>query len=85
MGISVAKMHKMLGELIEKGHGRRHICVDKATFTDNRESDGVTILDVYVLKPACIEMADDDGGLALNKDGTAKTRNIVLLGGCAAG
>lgn len=42
MAMTVNKPHKILGEMIAAGHGRRPVNVAKHTFTHNCESDGAT-------------------------------------------
>jgi len=84
MPMTVAKLHKVLGEMIAQGHGRKPACVSKDTFTHNCESDGVTILDVCTAKVKWIPWCDDDGGQALNKDGTEHGKNVLVLGGAAS-
>ena len=79
--MTVARLHKMLGELVESGQGRRPVCVNKASFYHPLESDGVAILDVTEAKPDTITMADDDGWTATNKDGSEKTRKVFVMGG----
>jgi hypothetical protein len=81
MAMTVARLHKMLGQMIEDGQGRRPVCVNKESFYSPLESDGVVILDVTEAKAQTITMADDDGGTAWNADGTEKTRKVVVLGG----
>lgn len=81
MGMTVAKLHKMLGELVESGQGRRLVCINKSSFYHPLESDGVAILDVTDAKADTITIADDDGWTATNRDGSEKTRKVVVLGG----
>lgn len=81
MGMTVSKLHKILGELVESGQGRRPVCVNKESFFSPLESDGVVILDVTEATAKTITMADDDGGTAWNADGTEKSRKVVVLGG----
>lgn len=81
MAMTVAKLHKVLGQLVEEGQGRRPVVVNKASFYSPLESDGVVILDVTEAKADTITMADDDGWTATNKDGSEKTRRVVVLGG----
>lgn len=79
--MTVARLHKMLGELVESGQGRRPVCVNKASFYHPLESDGVAILDVTEAAPDTITMADDDGWTATNKDGSEKMRKVFVIGG----
>ena len=78
--MTVARLHKMLGKMVEAGNGRRPVCVNKASFYHPLESDGVAILDVTEAKAETIAMADD-GWTATNKDGSEKTRKVFVLGG----
>ena len=79
--MTVARLHKMLGELVADGQGRRPVCVNKASFYHPLEGDGVWILDVTEAKADTITMADDDGWTATNKDGSEKTRKVFVIGG----
>lgn len=82
MTITIGKLHKILGEMIENGHARKPVTIDKETFTHNLESDGVSILPVESAKIKWIRLADDDGGVKTNKDGSESGRyNLVLTGG----
>lgn len=81
MAMTVAKLHKLLGEMVEQGQGRRPVCVNKASFYHPLESDGVAILDVTEAKADTITMADDDGWTATNADGSEKTRKVFVLAG----
>jgi hypothetical protein len=82
MSMTVAALHKRLGALIEAGHGRKPVLVDKRTFTDPRENDGAMLLPLSVVNgPKWIPMADDDGGTKWNKDGTESGATAVVLGG----
>jgi hypothetical protein len=83
MSMTVAALHKRLGELIAAGHGRKPLCVNKPTFYDACESDGAVILEVHGVEgPRWIPTADDDGGTKWNKDGTESGKKIVVLYGC---
>lgn len=81
--MTLNKLHKTLGKLIEQGLGRCRVSIEKDSFRDNRENDGVTILPVEEIDVQWINDADDDGGLAINKDGTERGRTLVILGGCS--
>lgn len=83
MTITVARMHRLLGEFVERGHGRKPVCIDKATFSHALEGDGCTILGVEVIDgPNWIYNCDDDGGVKENTDGSESGRmTIVLKGG----
>lgn len=79
--MTVNQLHKALSALIAKGAGRRRVSIAKDSFRDNREVDGCTILPVEFVDTDWIVDADDDGGLAINKDGTERGRWTVILGG----
>lgn len=82
--ITVTKLYDLLGKAIASGNGRNPVCIDKTTFQDNREGDGVTILDVCGAKIEAIQLADEDGGGAYNKDGSERIRTCIVLFGNAA-
>lgn len=81
--MTVNGMRKALDRLIAQGHGRCRVSVAKESFRDNRESDGCTILPVAGVDLRWIVDADDDGGTALNKDGTERGRTTaIIVGDC---
>lgn len=85
MTMTVARLHKLLGKLVEKGHGRKPVCIDKRTFSHPLENDGCTILGVDAIEgPRFIPNCDDDGGFKENSDGTESGRMTVVLKGGAA-
>jgi len=79
--MTLNQLHKKLGKLIEKGHGRRRICVDKQSFQHPLESDGCTILPIERIDVRWIANADDDGGTKENKDGTESGSTLVIIAG----
>ncbi len=79
-GITVARLHKLLGAMILEGHGRKPVCINKSTFTHPCEDEGTVILNISdVTGPEWIAQADDDGGTKWNKDGTESGKQCVLL------
>jgi hypothetical protein len=89
MSMTVQRLHKQLGALIEAGHGRKTVCVDKESFSHPLEADGAVILDVLCVDgPKWIGISNDDGGTNWNKDGTESSKHVVILSGtkqrCAA-
>jgi hypothetical protein len=82
MSLTVAALHKRLGALIEAGHGRKPVLVNKASFQHPCEDEGVVMLDVSsVSEPKWIPILYDDGGTKWNKDGTESGKTIVELNG----
>ena len=85
MSFTVARLHKELGQLIEQGHGRKPVQVNKASFYHPLEEDGAVILDIETVEgPTWIGMADDDGGTKYNRDGTESGERVIILKGGAA-
>ena len=81
MSMTVAKLHRFLGAMIEAGHGRKPVTVNKRTFSHPLEQDGVSILNVHSAELDWIPQGDDDGGTKVNKDGTEHGKwNVVLTG-----
>lgn len=83
-GMTVARLHKLLGDQLAAGHARKPVCVAKDTFVHNCESDGVTILDVRGTKMQWVLRCDDDGGVDYCKDGTEKGFTALVLEGGAS-
>ena len=81
--LTVNGLRSRLAALISKGHGRASVCVHKTTFSSNLEADGCSILPVGDVEVEWINMIDDDGGLAVNKDGKEKLRKTAVLRGGA--
>jgi hypothetical protein len=79
--MTINKLHKLLGELIAQGYGRRDVCIDKASFSHNLESDGCVILLVTRGEMRTYHRIDDDGGIATNKDGTERYLTSLVLTG----
>lgn len=81
--MTIAKLHKLLGKLVESGHGRVQVCVNKETFKDPREADGVVMLPISGAILRYIGMANDDGGILENADGSERHQNTLLIYGNA--
>lgn len=81
--MTINKLHQLLSQLVATGHGRMHVCIDKATFQHNCERDGVTILDIEKAEIRAHWMDDGDGRPIINRDGSERMRStLVLDGGC---
>lgn len=84
MSYTVSRLHKVLGELIEQGHGRKPVQINKQSFQNVLEDDGVVIMDIETVEgPSWITMSDDDGGTKWNRDGSEAGRNVIILKGGA--
>jgi hypothetical protein len=82
MTMTVSKLHKLLGDLVAAGHGRKPVLVNKASFTNPLEEDGVVILPIATVSgPRWIGTSDDDGGTKWNKDGSESGQTVIVLSG----
>jgi hypothetical protein len=79
--VTLNRLYRELGKLIDKGHGRKTVVIDKRTFTHPLEDDGCCMIDVEGVEPAFFNRLDDDGYTALNKDGSERTMSAVVLTG----
>jgi hypothetical protein len=77
--VTVNQLHKMLGKFIEKGEGRRPVCVNKDTFGHNCEADGVVILSVEDCQLRSVLWWNNDTDDCLNKDGSERYRKVALM------
>lgn len=84
MSITVAKLHKMLGALINQGHGRKKVCIDKKTLYHPLEGDGVTLHDIEKIETEWVYTVADDGGIKTRKDGSECGSTVVILKGSDA-
>ena len=74
------RLHTILGNLISAGHGRKRVVINKRTFTDNRENDGLCMLPVAKVRPDEILMLDD-GGYHIHADEREHYAEVVVLSG----
>lgn len=79
--LTVKGLHAALSILIQEGHGRKPVCVDKSTFGHVLEADGAVICPVENVVTKFVPMVSDDGGVDYRKDGTEKGRTTVVLEG----
>ena len=76
MSMTIGRLHKLLGRMIEQGHARKKVCVNKRSFAHPLEGDGAVILEVETAQIESYEMLDDDGFLKENSCHTS-----LILGG----
>jgi len=79
--MTVSQLQKYLTTLVLAGHERRQVCIDKVSFRHNLEPDGCVILEVCAAEMRTYPRIDDDGGIALRKDGTERMLTSVVLFG----
>lgn len=77
--MTLNKLAKMIQRLIDEGHGRENVCVDKDSLFDGNNSWSVCRIES--LQSECVHVADDDGGTAINKDGSERMMQCVILKG----
>lgn len=77
MGLTVKSVHRMLGQLIEKGYGHYPVVIDMNTYKCpiEQEQDGRALLDVCRLEPQHFQV--DDG--RANEDSRERLRFCVVL------
>lgn len=80
MAITIGRLHKLLSRMIEQGHARKKVCINKASFSHPLEGDGAVILDVETVQIESYPMLDDDG---FTKENSCHTS--LVLGGGAEG
>lgn len=81
MRYTVARLHKELGKLVEAGHGRKIVHINKSSFQHNLESDGCVIMELAGLGIQIVPVIDDDGGTKWNKDGSEASMTVLVLAG----
>lgn len=79
--MTVTQLYRLLGALVAEGKGRQQVCIDKATFRHNCESDGVTILQVRSVEERWVPLSDDDGGIATTAKGRERGSSCAVLYG----
>lgn len=78
--MQLRKLHRLLGEKIEKGFSRAEVCINKNSFAHPLERDGVIILRVESIKVESVLILNEDGWLS-DENGVEKhKRKIVLYG-----
>lgn len=81
MSMTIGRLHKLLGRMIEHGHARKKVCIYKPSFAHPLESDGAVILEVETAQIESYPMMDDDGGTKFRKDGSESLHTSLILGG----
>lgn len=80
--MTVARLHKQLGEMVQSGQGWMQVCVYKPSFSRPLESEGADVLDVKSGAHEWIPLCGDNGSIAVRADGTERgSMCFVLYGG----
>lgn len=81
MGLTINRLHKELGKLIEDGHGRKPVSINKNSFIHALETDGCIILPVKAIGVEWVPTISDEGGFKENADGSESGKNVCVLSG----
>jgi hypothetical protein len=79
--MTIGKLQKLLTAMVENGHGRKRVCVQKDTFKHILEEDGAVILDVESAGLESFPMMDDDGFTKTLADGTESCHTALVIKG----
>jgi hypothetical protein len=80
--MTVARLYKQLGAMIQNGQGWMKVAVNKRSFHHPLEGDGAVILNAESASHKWVPLTNDDGGAALRKDGTERgSMRFVIDGG----
>lgn len=81
--MTIKNLFNQLSKLIEEGHGRKLVCVDKSKVTHPLEGDGCCIIPVTSIGIDVHDMMDDDGGMKeLSNGQTAQRTALVIKAEC---
>jgi len=80
-GLTVGSLHKIISKLVEEGHSRKPVSIDKSTFNHPLEEHGTTILRSYNVRLEPIAVMTDDGVIETGVDGTDNTRVTCIIEG----
>jgi hypothetical protein len=78
--MTIGKLHRKLAELIQQGHARKLVVINKKTFTHPLESDGCCMLDIADLGLEIYNIMNDDGGIIHDNGNEKLTQSLVLRG-----
>ena len=73
--MTIGRLHKLLGKMVEQGHARKPVCADKGTFFHPLESDGITILPEL----AVLELTPQQQRLVKRLKQPAPARQVSLV------
>jgi len=79
--MTIGKLSKLLIKMIEQGHARKRVCVQKDTFSHPLEDDVCVILNVEKAEMVCFPMLDDDGGTKILADGRERYNTALVIRG----
>lgn len=79
--MTLSRLIKQLQKLELQGEGRSSVGVDKPSLYDGNET--FVICDVKSVEAKTINIADDDGGMAVTAKGVERTKRCIILRGGA--
>jgi hypothetical protein len=77
--VTINQLNKLTSKLIEQGHGRRAVCVDKSKVTHPLEPDGCCVIPVTAAEIDVHEMMNDDGGVKELANGQTAYRTALVI------
>ena len=81
--MTIGRLQKLLTVLVEKGHARKRVCVQKNTFRHALEDEGAIILDVDTAGLESFPLMGDDGGTKERADGSESCHTALVIKGDA--
>jgi hypothetical protein len=81
MAMTIGRLHKLLGKMIEQGHARKKVCINKDSFFHPLEGDGAVILEAETAQIEAHPMIDDDGFTKFRADGSESMHTSLIIGG----
>lgn len=82
-GVTIQHLHKLLTKEIEKGNGRRKVCVDKPSLYHPLEDDGAIIIDVHAAVVESVQQLNDDGGIGHGPCNSERYKTCLVIRGGA--
>ena len=79
--MQVRKLHRLLGELIDGGHGHKEVTINKDTFKNPLESDGAVIMPIESIYLQWYDILDGDGFSEVDSRGYEKRKLSLILDG----
>ena len=81
--MTLAQLTKQLQRLVDKGHGRTHVVINKSTFKNNLEADGCCMFDIEAVHVGRWIILDENGYHIHADEQEHWREGIVLTGDCA--
>ena len=79
--MQIRKLHRLLSELIDGGHGHKEVMINKNTFSHPLESDGAVIMPIESIYLDWYELMDGDGFTEVDSRGCEKVKLSLIMDG----